>query len=209
MRDRLRALVADLAQGDPAHDIGHLDRVWLNAQLIATDTDADHTVLLAASYLHDLVNLPKDHPDRAQASTLSAQEALPHLRALDLTPAQIKITQHAITAHSFSARITPTTPEAQILQDADRIDALGAIGLARCFAVSGALGRALFDPDDPFADHRPLDDSRFTIDHFATKLLRLPDTMQTPRGRALADQRADVLRRYLADLAQELPASSG
>ena len=130
---------------------------------------------------------------------------MPHLQAFGLRSDQIKAAQHAIAAHSYSAQIDPETLEAKILQDADRIDALGAVGLARCFAVSGALGRALFDPDDPFATDRSLDDSTYTLDHFQTKLLRLPDTMQTPQGRALAKERAEVLTRYLADLAQELP----
>ena len=208
MRDRLRA-IAGAGPGDSAHDLGHLDRVWANAQHIAEGTDRDRTVLMAAAYLHDIVALPKDHPDRAQASRRSAQAARPHLAALGLTPAQIAATCHAIAAHSFSAGIRPETDEARILQDADRIDALGAVGLARCFAVSGALGRPLFHPDDPFAEHRAPDDSRFALDHFQTKLLRLPATMQTERGRALAEVRAGLLLRYLADLKAELPSSSG
>jgi uncharacterized protein len=73
--------------------------------------------------------------------------------------------------------------EACIVQDADRLEALGAIGLARVFAVSGALGVALFDAEDPFADARTLDDRKFALDHFQTKLLRLPETMQTEIGR--------------------------
>ncbi|EDW4519260.1 phosphohydrolase, partial [Salmonella enterica subsp. enterica serovar Muenchen] len=111
---------------------------------------------------------------------------------------------HAIEAHSFSAKIAPTTPEAKIVQDADRLEALGAIGLARVFAVSGALGVALFDADDPFADRRPLNDKQFALDHFQTKLLKLPLTMQTERGKYLAQRNADFLVSYMAKLSAEL-----
>ncbi|EBZ8105846.1 hydrolase, partial [Salmonella enterica subsp. enterica serovar Muenster] len=111
---------------------------------------------------------------------------------------------HAIEAHSFSANIAPATPEAKIVQDADRLEALGAIGLARVFAVSGALGVALFDADDPFADRRPLNDKQFALDHFQTKLLKLPLTMQTERGKYLAQRNADFLVSYMAKLSAEL-----
>ncbi len=111
---------------------------------------------------------------------------------------------HAIEAHSFSAKIAPTTPEAKIVQDADRLEALGAIGLARVFAVSGALGVALFDADDPFANRRPLNDKQFALDHFQTKLLKLPLTMQTERGKSLAQRNADFLVSYMAKLSAEL-----
>jgi uncharacterized protein len=113
-------------------------------------------------------------------------------------------TQHAIEAHAFSANIHPRTKEAKILQDADRIEALGALGIARCFAVSGLLARPLFDPEDPFAERRQLDDSRFAIDHFAQKLLKLPETMQTETGRTLALERVNVMHGYLRQLASEL-----
>ncbi|EHC90559.1 metal-dependent phosphohydrolase [Salmonella enterica subsp. enterica serovar Senftenberg str. A4-543] len=102
------------------------------------------------------------------------------------------------------AKIAPTTPEAKIVQDADRLEALGAIGLARVFAVSGALGVALFDADDPFADRRPLNDKQFALDHFQTKLLKLPLTMQTERGKYLAQRNADFLVSYMAKLSAEL-----
>ncbi len=94
--------------------------------------------------------------------------------------------------------------EAKIVQDADRLEALGAIGLARVFAVSGALGVPLFDADDPFADARILDDRAFALDHFQTKLLRLPDTMQTEMGRELARHNADFLIQFMAKLSAEL-----
>ncbi len=79
------------------------------------------------------------------------------------------------------------------------------IGLARVFAVSGALGVALFDGEDPFAQHRPLDDKRYALDHFQTKLLKLPQTMQTARGKQLARaQRAFFLVEFMAKLSAEL-----
>ncbi len=90
---------------------------------------------------------------------------------------------HAIEAHSFSAAIPPRTLEAKIVQDADRLESLGAIGLARVFAVAGALNTILFDAEDPFADRRALDDRKYALDHFQCKLLRLPETMQTDKGK--------------------------
>ena len=81
------------------------------------------------------------------------------------------------------------------LGDLDRLEALGAIGIARCFAVSGALGRSLFDQNDPFAHGRAADDSRFALDHFAVKLLRLPETFLTATGKRLAEGRAAAMRR--------------
>jgi uncharacterized protein len=210
MQDILIQFVSQNSATDSAHDIGHLNRVWQNAQIIADqEPHCDRTVLLAAAYLHDLVNLPKSHPDRAEASAMSADKATPLLQRLGLNTNQIDATRHAIIAHSFSANVAPETLEAKIIQDADRIEALGAIGLARCFAVSGALDRLLFNHADPFASARALNDQKFAIDHFATKLLRLPDTMQTTAGRTLANQRTEILRVYLDDLAKELnvPAS--
>lgn len=106
---------------------------------------------------------------------------------------------------TVSARKSPPlTTEAKIVQDADRLEALGAIGLARLFAVSGALGLALFDGEDPFAQHRPLDDKRYALDHFQTKLLKLPQTMQTARGKQLAQHNAQFLVEFMAKLGAEL-----
>jgi uncharacterized protein len=190
---------------DAAHDIGHLRRVWANARSLALGTSADLEVLEAGAFLHDLVNPPKSSPDRARASTLSAEAAARFLATTDFPPAKIPVVAHAIAAHSFSARIAPETEEAKILQDADRLDALGAIGLARMFAVAGALGSALFDPDDPLARARPLDDRAFSLDHLETKLLTLPGTMQTEAGRAMAEERAEWMRAFRSRLLRELP----
>ncbi|MBS0563673.1 MAG: HD domain-containing protein [Proteobacteria bacterium] len=210
LRRNLRAALAQVLEdggGDAAHDLAHADRVWMNARAIALGEGHDPSpVLMAAAYLHDLVTLPKDHPDRARASALSATAAGPVMEALGFAAREIAVARHAIEAHSYSAGIEPLLPEAAILRDADRIEALGAIGIARCFAVAGALGRPLFDADDPFARDRAADDRAYALDHFAVKLLKLPEGMLTATGRKLAAERAEAMRRWLRDLARELQA---
>ena len=192
--------------GDAAHDISHFRRVWMSAQRMIAGHSVDALVVLAACYFHDIVSLPKNHPERSQSSVLAARKTRQILSDdfPDFPPERYSAVEHAIEAHSFSAAITPLTPEAKIVQDADRLEALGAIGLARVFAVSGALGVPLFDANDPFADSRTLNDKAFALDHFQTKLLRLPDTMQTEIGREMARHNADYLIQFMAKLSAEL-----
>ena len=191
---------------DKAHDVGHLRRVWMSAARIMQETPADAMVVLTASYFHDVVNLPKNHPQRHLASTFAAEETRRILQQdfPDFPAELIDSVAHAVQAHSFSAAITPLTAEAKIVQDADRLESLGAIGLARVFYTAGALGRPLFDSDDPLGRDRELDDVKWTLDHFQKKLLRLPETMQTAAGRRLAEYNADFLVHYLAKLCAEL-----
>jgi uncharacterized protein len=194
---------ADLSDG--SHDLSHLRRVKRIALQIAERArSGDHQILIAAAYLHDLVNLPKSHPDRAQASRLSAKAARPILEALPMTAEKVDAICHAIEAHSFSAGIAPQTIEAEILQDADRFDAIGAIGIARLFYIAGGMGSQLFDQDDPFAENRPLDDRRFALDHFEVKLLKLAKTMNTEAARALAQSRVGFLRSFLRQIQSEI-----
>lgn len=194
------------ASEDSAHDISHFRRVWMTARKIMIHHQAEPLVVLTACYFHDIVSLPKNHPERSQSSRLAARKTrdILHRDFPDFPPDRFAAVEHAIEAHSFSAGIAPQSIEAKIVQDADRLEALGAIGLARVFAVSGALGVALFDAEDPFADARPLDDRAFALDHFQTKLLRLPDTMQTDVGRDLAQHNADFLVHFMAKLSAEL-----
>lgn len=206
LRSALRDVVTKMSDdADAAHDLAHADRVWTQARTIAMGEGVDLApVLLCAAYLHDIVSLPKDHPKRDRAAMMSASAAGPVMQALGLSPTEIARARHAIEAHSYSGGTPPSSAEARVLRDADRLEALGAIGVARCFAVSGALDRTLFHPEDPFARDRPLDDGAYALDHFAVKLLKLPDTFLTPTGRKLAEERAERMRRYLVDLAVEL-----
>ncbi|MEI7375951.1 phosphohydrolase [Dickeya chrysanthemi] len=191
---------------DSAHDHHHLVRVANSARRIQQQEGGDLRVIIAAAYLHDIVLVPKNHPDRCRASRMAAQEALrilsqdfpdfPH----SLHPALC----HAVEAHSFSAGITAQTLEAKIVQDADRLDSLGALGLARVFYVAGMMGRSLFDPQDLFACEREPDDRIYTLDHFRIKLMKLPETMNTAEGKRIAEANASWLVDFLAKLSGEI-----
>jgi uncharacterized protein len=190
-------LAINPGQDDKAHDLNHLERVWATARLLlASLPGADKLTVMAACYLHDLVNLPKNHPDRSKASRFAAQEAVTRLSEIGFPEGRYLGVAHAIEAHSYSAGIVAETIEAKIVQDADRIDALGAVGLARMFHVGGQLGRALAHETDPLGEHRAVDDMRYTLDHIENKLLRLPMSMNTEPGRKLAEARAEFITRF-------------
>jgi uncharacterized protein len=203
-KPRLAAIAAPVAQDDGAHDLHHLERVWAVArQILADHQEADRLIVLAACFLHDVVNLPKNHPDRARASTLAAAVATRELAALDFPPGKLAGVAHAIEAHSYSAGIAPRTIEARIVQDADRMDALGAVGLARMFHIGGQLGTPLAHGTDLLAHDRPLNDGLYALDHIETKLLRLPATLHTAAARRIAQVRADRLRRFRDEFVAE------
>lgn len=203
-RPRLAALAAGSSGGDGAHDSTHLERVWRNAQaLLAQHPEADALVVMAACYLHDLVNLPKDDPDRAQASTRSAQLARHQLAWMDFPRDRLDAVAHAIEAHSFSANIPAASLEAKIVQDADRLDGLGAVGLARMFYIAGRMGSGLAHPADPLGANREFDDRRYALDHIMVKLAKLPGMMQTEGGRALAEERLARLMAFREEFAAE------
>jgi uncharacterized protein len=194
---RLIALAIEASDGDGAHDISHLNRVWRVARtLLASYAEADAMVVQAACYLHDIVNLPKDHPERHLASRHAAKLACEKLAQAGFPVAKLESVAHAIEAHSFSAAITPVTIEAKIVQDADGLDALGAVGLARLYYTAGRMGSALAHPTDPLATHRDMDDRTFALDHIESKLARLPANMQTAAGRKLGADRLAWLRAF-------------
>jgi uncharacterized protein len=192
------------APADVAHDLEHIRRVVTNARMLAAQEQADLAVVLPAAWLHDCVSVAKDSPLRAQASLLAGRSAVEFLQTMNYPAQRLPAIQHAIEAHSFSANITPQTREAQVVQDADRLDALGAIGLARCLMLSGATGRRLYDPFEPFPAARPLDEQSNAIDHFYTKLFQLADRMTTPAGRAAAAKRTAFLHAFVDQLRDEI-----
>lgn len=199
-------LAARSGAGDTAHDTTHIRRVVANAQRLAMAEGADLAVVLPAAWLHDCVVVPKDSPDRASASRLAATAAGEFLGSAGYPDVHIPAIRHAIEAHSFSAGIAPRTLEAQVVQDADRLDALGAVGIARTLMLGGAMGQPFYDADEPFPIARIADDRTSVLDHFFIKLLTLSGTMQTGAGRDEAARRTRFMRDYLAQLGVEIGA---
>lgn len=191
-------------RSDSAHDINHILRVVKNAKLILEDESADTETVIAAAWLHDCVILPKNHPDRKKASTRAAEKAGEFLSDIHFDQQKVPAVKHTIEAHSFSAGIPPESIEAKIVQDADRMDAIGAIGIARCLMVGGKLDRSLYNSDDPFCENREPDDSIWTIDHFYTKLFKLPGKMHTKTAKREAEKRVEFMEEFLQQLNNEI-----
>ncbi len=197
--EHARAVLDD----DPGHDLEHCLRVagWT---LRCAEGRVDPREAIAAALLHDVINVPKDDPRRAQASGLSAEEARRVLPAHGLDPASIERIAEAIEDHSYSRGAIPRSELGRALQDADRLEALGALGLCRTISTGTRMGARYFDAGDPWARERALDDRRYSVDHFFTKLLRLAPTLHTEVGRREALRRAAFLERFLDQLADEL-----
>ncbi len=182
---------------DPSHDLSHVERVLHNARTIFQQEGGRWDIIEPSVWFHDLVNVPKNHPNRHKASALSAGQALTLLKENGISDEMhLEQIHHAITAHSFSAAIVPETLEAKIVQDADRLDSLGALGIMRTFAVSGALDRPFFDPEDPFAEARELDDKKFALDHFGVKLFKIAGTLHTKTATSMAQERLRFMREF-------------
>lgn len=198
-------LLAHATEGDDgSHDLAHIHRVFKNAMKIQVGEGGDADILAAAVLLHDCVAVEKSSPLRSQASRLAAEKASGILAGLGWSEARIEAVAHAILTHSFSANIPPETLEAKMLQDADRLDAIGMVGVARCFYIAGRMGSGLYHPADPGAEHRPLDDRSYAIDHFPAKLLKLSEGFQTVTGAKLAKERHERLTLFLTLFRDEI-----
>lgn len=193
-----------LHDADAAHDLAHVQRVVAAATQLAQSEKADLRVVIPAAWLHDCVSLPKNSASRQRASQLAAEKAGNFLQEIGYPAEHLDGIQHAIAAHSFSAGIFPQTIEAKVVQDADRLDALGAIGIARCILTGDSFDSHLYEPHDPFGSARPRDDNKYMVDHFFIKLFKLQETMQTAAGRTEAARRTAFMHDYLRQLGHEL-----
>lgn len=182
--DFSREIFAEDASG---HDFYHTLRVYRLAARIAQEEGADMETVQLAALLHD-VDDHKLSPDTAEGQ----QRAAGFLRSRGMHEERIREICGIISQISFSRnRGRPTTLEGMCVQDADRLDAMGAIGIARAFAYGGSRGRAIHDPNG--------EDSETTICHFYDKLLLLKDRMNTESGRKLALERHRYLREFLEE----------
>lgn len=189
---------------DPAHDLLHFKRVVATAKRLAEVEGANLNIVIPAAWLHDLVIVPKNSPLRSQASRMSAVKAIEFLSSVQYPSEFFEDIAHAIEGHSFSANIVVNTIEAKVVQDADRLDGLGAIGVARCFATAGILRRPFYADFDPFCVEREPNDAIFTVDHFYKKLFKTAETLKTESGRSEGRKRAIVMKQFLEDLKVEI-----
>jgi len=202
--DSLKDEVKEIMDGDSAHDFEHVLRVYKNAKKICKEEKANEKLILSAALLHDIVSYPKSDKRSKMSSLESAKKSRQILKKYDFSKEEIMIISDAICDHSFSQNKIPKTLEGRILQDADRLDALGAIGIARVFATGGSLKRPFYNLDDPFCNTRTPDDKIWTVDHFFQKLLKLESLMNTKSGKVEAKRRTMVLKEFLNYLKQEL-----
>ena len=191
-------------ENDAAHDFEHVMRVLKNAIMIARKEKADIRTITAAVLLHDIISYQKSDPRSKNSSLESAKESKKILKKYDFSQDEVNIISDAIRDHSFSRGVVPSTLEGKILQDADRLDALGAIGIARTFAVGGAENRPFYSKDDPFCKRRSPNDKNWTLDHFYKKLLLLEKTMNTKTGKIEARKRIKIMRKFLYELKKEI-----
>jgi uncharacterized protein len=176
-----------------------------NAETLADHTDhaVDEDVLLAAGWLHDIGRKRESDGEIADHAEWGAEEARRVLEAQGVDPETIDAVAHCIRAHRFSNDVEPESHEAKLLSDADNLDAIGAVGLARTFAYAGEHGRTLHDPEvPPEADDSPAGKTSFN--HVHKKLLRIQDRLYTDVGRELAADRHAFLETFVEQFEGEV-----
>lgn len=190
-------------QFDASHDMQHIERVGLNAKkIMATEPEVDSLIIELGILLHDI-----DDPKYQQIGNPTAKELLERYQ---LAPAVIDQILTSIDAISFSGGNESKLPslEAAIMRDADRLDAIGAVGIARTFAFGGARGRKLYDleevPRDQMTEAAYRKKEVATVTHFYEKLLKIKDLMVTKEGRRLAEERHVFMESFLTQLTNEI-----
>ena len=200
IKDEIQAKITN----DSSHDFDHIMRVYNNAEKICLREKANSKLVLSAVLLHDIVSYPKSDKRSKLSSIRSAEMAKKILKNYDFSKEEIQVVTEAIRDHSFSRHKIPKTLEGKILQDADRLDAIGAIGIARVFSVAGSEKRLFYNREDPFCKNRIPNDQKWTLDHFYIKLLRLESLMNTNSGKIEAKRRTKILKNFLSELKKEI-----
>lgn len=194
----LKIVEQKLHNADVGHDIWHIRRVLSNAMYIQSIEGGNGSVVILSAVLHDLVD--EKYFDVSQAVT----EVRSLLRQFNISSEDIESVLKIITNMSFSKEIdgiTQSSPEFNIVKDADRLDAIGAIGIARAFSYGNQHRRPFFDPESFPVDHLSSASYRSskspTINHFFEKLLQIPSKMMTHTGREMALEREGFMTDYL------------
>ena len=189
-----------LNNAEGGHDWWHIYRVWVNAKKIAEDEPCDKFTVELAALLHDIAD-SKFHNGDEEIGPATAGN---FLRELGVNEVIVNHVQQIIRHISFKGSFDGakfSSPELSVVQDADRLDAIGAIGIARTFSYGGFKGREIYSPE--VAPNLNMSKEEYknsaapSLNHFYEKLLLLKDKMNTPSGKKLAQQRHEFMEAYL------------
>jgi uncharacterized protein len=187
----------------PAHDWHHVQRVENLADELLTHYDADERTVRLAVLLHDIGRAREDRGDIDDHATWGAREARNLLEQREVPEQRIAAVCHAIRVHRYSNDRDPETIEAKILCDADNLDALGAVGVARCFTYGGERGEPIHNPEiPPTTDETAAGATQYN--HFYKKILDLPDRMYTEAGSQIAQDRKAFVEEFLTRFDDEV-----
>jgi len=199
--------VKESLQGaESGHDWWHMERVWNNAILISKTEDVDHFIVELAALLHDIADSKFHNGDEE----IGPKKAGDFLKSIGIEDSQIIHIQQIIRNMSFKSSLGTlnfTSKEMEVVQDADRLDAIGAIGIARAFTYGGFKNRELYNPEIPPALNMSKEEYKSskapTINHFYEKLLLLKDKMNTKTGLRIAEERHQFMLSYLEQFYNE------
>jgi uncharacterized protein len=226
MEDRYRRLKMiaekEMKRASPAHDINHVMRVYnLCLELAKYEATVDLDILRTAALLHDIARTKED--EYVQRGTLDVDHAIlgaemsdKILRELGYPDEKIERVKHCIASHRFRGENPPRTIEAKILSDADKLDVLGATGIARSFTIGGENGQKIYSdtPIDEYvkenlvggkANGRIIDPSKHASNlEFETKFKQIPDRLHTEKAREIARERLKYMRQFFERLKREI-----
>lgn len=197
----------ELKGAEAGHDWFHIERVWNNTRNIAATESVNELVATLGALLHDIADSKFHHGDE----TIGPRKARTFLESIGVDPESIDHVEQIIRNISFKGGNFEAgfhSPELAVVQDADRLDAMGAIGIARAFHYGGFKNRLLYHPD--IAPNLAMNKEQYqqttapTINHFYEKLLLLKDRMNTATGKKLAEQRHVFMEQYLDQFYKEV-----
>ncbi len=194
-----------ISKDDVSHDFEHASRVLSNAEIIAKGENADLDIIVPAALFHDLVVYSKDHPDKHKSQEESAEAAEKILNEISSFPKdKIEKVKTCIFECSFTKGIVPELLESKIVQDADGLEATGAISIMRTYSSTGQMKRPFYNPEDPFCENRKPNEMSFALDLFYERLFKVIDRMHTKKARKIAQRRTEFLKKFLNELKLEL-----
>lgn len=192
------------------HDWPHIRRVWQVARALAAQMaphePLDQEVTELAALLHDIADW-KFHGGDYEAGPRAARAWLVSQQVPEATVARVEQVIREVSFKGLGVETPVSSPEAAVVQDADRLDAIGAIGVGRAFAYGGHKGRPLHDPATPPVAHADFEQYKQstapTLNHFYEKLLHLKDRLHTPAARQLAEERHRFMEEFVAQFLRE------